>query len=86
MNNYALVTWSDGVFLLRSEHSTKEAGIIAYDELHASLVGDARCAQCTIKLLDNQLNIVDSKYFDFIKHAVPNKTAETKSDSKKSSK
>lgn len=86
MNNYALVTWSDGTFLLRSEHETKEAGIIAYDELHAALVGDAGTAECTIKLLDNQLNVVDSKYFDLIKHTVQKQAVETKSESKKSSK
>ena len=86
MNNYALVTWSDGSFLLSSEHTTKEAGIIAYDELHAALVGDVSCTECTIKLLDNQLNVVDSKYFDLIKHVVQKQAAETKSESKKSSK
>lgn len=86
MNNYALVTWSDGTFLIRSEHETKEAGIIAYDELHAALVGDTGTAEATIKLLDSQLNVVDSKYFDLIKHAVQKQAAETKSESKKSSK
>lgn len=86
MNKYALVTWSDGTFLLRSEHNTKEEGIIAYDDLHAALIGDTSCAECTIKLLDNQLNIVDSKYFDHITHTVQNKVAEIKSESKKSSK
>lgn len=73
MNKYALVTWSDGTFILRSEHNTKEAGIIAYDQLHAALTGDTSCAECTIKLLDNQLNIVDSKYFDHITHEVTKK-------------
>ena len=84
MNNYALVTWSDGTFLLRSEHTTKDAAIVAYDQLHAGLINDKTFSECTIKLLDNQLNVVDSKYFDFIKH---DQVAQaTKSDSKKSSK
>lgn len=86
MNNYALVTWSDGTFLLRSEHETKEAGIIAYDELHAALVGDVGTVEATIKLLDSQLNIVDAKYFDFIKHAVQKQAVENKTDAKKSAK
>ena len=70
MNNYALITWSDGVFTLRSEHSTKEAGIVAYDNLHAALINDT-VAECSIRLVDSQFNIVDNKYFDIIRHAQP---------------
>ena len=70
MNIYALLTWSDGVFTLRSEHSTKEAGIVAYDNLHAALINDT-VAECSIRLVDSQFNIVDNKYFDIIRHAQP---------------
>lgn len=70
MSNYALLTWSDGAFILRSEHSTKEAGIIAYDNLHAALINDT-VAECSIRLVDSQFNIVDNKYFDIIRHAQP---------------
>lgn len=67
MNTYALLTWSDGTFLVRSEHATKEAGIIAYDNLHAALINDT-VAECSIRLVDSQFNIVDNKYFDIIRH------------------
>lgn len=67
MNNYALLTWSDGAFLVRSEHTTKEAGIIAYDNLHAALINDT-VAECSIRLVDKEFNIVDNKYFDIIRH------------------
>ena len=69
MNTFALLTWSDGVFLVRSEHSTKEAGIVAYDQLHAALINDTATAECSIRLVDSQFNIVDNKYFDIIRHA-----------------
>lgn len=69
MNTYALLTWSDGTFVLRSEHATKEAGIVAYDNLHAALINDAEVAECSIRLVDSQFNIVDNKYFDIIRHS-----------------
>lgn len=68
MNNYAVVTWSDGTFLVRSEHSDKNSAIMEYDALHRNLIADESTALCTIKLLDSQLNIVDNKYFDTIHH------------------
>lgn len=70
MNTFALLTWSDGTFLVRSEHSTKEDGIIDYDQLHAALINDT-VAECSIRLVDSQFNIVDNKYFDIIRHAQP---------------
>lgn len=76
MNTYALLTWSDGTFLVRSEHETKEAGIIAYDELHAALINDTETAECSIRLVDSQFNIVDNKYFDIIRHAQVQPTPE----------
>lgn len=76
MNTYALLTWSDGAFLVRSEHSTKEAGIIAYDDLHASLINDKETAECSIRLVDSQFNIVDNKYFDIIRHVQVQPTPE----------
>lgn len=75
MNTYALLTWSDGTFVLRSEHSTKEAGIVAYDNLHAALINDT-IAECSIRLVDSQFNIVDNKYFDIIRHAQVQPTPE----------
>ena len=70
MNTFALLTWSDGTFMLRSEHSTKESGIVAYDNLHAALINDT-VAECSIRLVDSQFNIVDNKHFDIIRHAQP---------------
>lgn len=68
MNSFALLTFSDGAFTLRSEHATKEAGIIAYDNLHAALINDTDTVECSIRLVDSQFNIVDNKYFDIIRH------------------
>ena len=75
MNNYALLTWSDGTFLLREEYSTKDAAIIGYDNLHAALINDT-VAECSIRLVDSQFNIVDNKYFDIIRHTQVQPTPE----------
>ena len=81
MNTYALITYSDGTFLVREEYSTKDAAIIGYDNLHAGLINDKNCQRAVIKLLDADLNVVDNKYFDIITHAAP-----VKAEAKKSSK
>ena len=74
MNTYALITYSDGTFLIRGEYNNKDAAIIDYDNTHAALVNDKSCADCVIKLVDSQLNIVDNKYFDHITHEVTKKS------------
>ena len=45
----AIITCTDGNFLVRSEHDTRDEALIAYDQLHAALVNDKTCAKAVIK-------------------------------------
>lgn len=69
MNNYAVITYTDGNFLIRSEHATRESAIIAYDQLHAALINDS-ATKIVIKAVDSQLDVIDGKYWDVITHNV----------------
>ena len=73
MSEFALFTWSNGAFHLEAEYSDKDAAIVGYDGLHASLVNDKTCARAVIKLVDKQLDVVDGKYLDTITHEVTEK-------------
>ena len=70
MNQYAVITFTDGTFLLRSEHATRESAIIAYDNLHAALINEPTVAKIVIKAVDSQLDVIDGKYWDVITHEV----------------
>ena len=70
MNQYAVITFTDGTFLIRSEHETRESAIIAYDNLHASLINEPTVAKIVIKAVDSQLDVIDGKYWDVITHEV----------------
>ena len=63
----ALMTCTDGNYVLRSEHSTRDAALIAYDQLHAALVGDATMKYGVIAILDENLDVFEGRR-DVIRH------------------
>lgn len=70
----AIITNTDGNFLVRSEHDTRDEALIAYDQLHAALVNDKNMAKGTIKIIDDQLDDFEgAKWSDIIIHEVTTK-------------
>ena len=65
----SIITCTDGNFMIRSEHTTRDAALIAYDELHMGLVGDASMAKGVIAIMDEQLNVFEGRS-DVITHEV----------------
>lgn len=66
----ALVTCTDGNYLVRSQHGDRDSALIAYDNLHAALVGDPDMKYGTIKLLDENLDCFEGRG-DLITHPEP---------------
>ena len=75
----SIITCTDGNFLIRSEHTTREAALIAYDELHAGLVGDTSMKKGVIAIMDEQLNVFEGRS-DVITHETVVAKKSTKSD------
>ena len=69
----ALVTCTDGAYLLRSEHGTRDEALIAYDDLHKALVGDKNMKYGTIAILDENLDCFEDRK-DVITHPEPEAT------------
>lgn len=70
----AIITCTDGNFLIRSEHDTRDSALIAYDQLHADLVNDKTMAKGVIKIIDDQLDDFEgNKWQDVIIHEVSTK-------------
>ena len=68
MGKFAVVTCTDGNFLIRSEHPTRDAAVMAYDDLHKALTADTATAKAVIKILDEQLDVLEGRWFDVITH------------------
>lgn len=66
----AVVTCTDGNFVLRSEHGTKDAALMAYDNLHMALVGDTSMEYGVISILDENLDCFEGRK-DTIIHEQP---------------
>ena len=66
----AIVTCTDGNYLIRSEHTTRDAALIAYDELHKSLVGDTNMIYGVIAIKDENLDDFEGRR-DVITHPAP---------------
>ena len=66
----AIMTCTDKTYLLRSEHDTRDSALIAYDNLHAALVGDSNMKYGTIAILDENLDVFEGKWRDVITHPV----------------
>ena len=65
----SIVTCTDGNFLIRSEHETRDSALMAYDDLHKALVGDVSTEKAVIKILDEQLDVFEGRG-DVITHEV----------------
>jgi len=63
----AIITCTDGNFLIRSEHGDRNSALIAYDNLHAALVGDTSETKTVIKIMDEQLDCYEGR-MDVIDH------------------
>ena len=66
----ALVTCTDGNYIVRSQHDTRDGALIAYDNLHAALVSDTNMKYGTIKILDENLDCFEGRG-DLITHPEP---------------
>lgn len=66
----SLVTCTDGTYKLRSEHTTRDGALIAYDDLHMALVGDTSMKYGVIAILDENLDCFEGRK-DTITHPVP---------------
>jgi len=64
----AIVTCTDGNYLIRSEHTTRDSALMAYDELHRALVGDPNLVYGTIAIMDENLDTYEGRR-DVITHA-----------------
>jgi len=64
----ALVTCTDTNYVLRSEHSSRDAAVMAYDDLHKALVGDTSMKYGVIAILDENLDVLEGKWRDVITH------------------
>lgn len=64
---YAVVTVVDGNFLIRSEWSNKDSAIQAFHSLCAALISDTGFSTAMVKVLDENLDTVDSK-MEYIYH------------------
>ena len=57
--NYAIIQASNGAFLVASEHGENlEAAIIAFHNLCAALWNEKSVIRATVKLVDENLNVV----------------------------
>lgn len=78
MEKYAVVTVTDGAFLIRSEWSDKEKAFAAFHSLCAALYNDPSMAGKAgmVKVLDANLDCVDGK-MEFIDRTNENASSET---------
>lgn len=66
---YAIVTVTDGNFLVRSEWSDKDAAKVKYHTLAAALWNDKSFSEGYIAIVDSNLDVVEG-YREFIKHPI----------------
>lgn len=57
----SIVTCTDGNFMVRSEHTTRDAALMAYDDLHKALVGDTSMEKGVIMIFDEQLDVFEGR-------------------------
>ena len=79
MAKYATVTCTDGTFLIREEYGDRDEAIIGYDGLHAAMTNDKNMTKGTIKILDEQLDVLEGKWQDTISHPEPTPEPEAES-------
>lgn len=64
MDKFAVVTCTNGAFLIRTEHSDKESAFAAFHSLCATLYKDASMAgkKGMVKVLDENLDCTEGKF------------------------
>lgn len=67
----AIITCTDGNYLIRSEHDTRDGALMAYDDLHKALVGDQSMKYGVIAIKDENLDTFEGRS-DVITHEVQN--------------
>ena len=67
MNKYAVITVVDGNFLIRSEWGNKDSAIQSFHSLCAALIGDTGFTHAMVKVLDENLDLVEGK-MEYITH------------------
>lgn len=57
----AILTCTDGNYLVRSEHTDRDSALMAYDDLHRALVGDKNMKYGTIGIYDENLDCFEGR-------------------------
>ena len=73
---YAVLTVTDGNFLIRSEWGDKDVAKKAYFSLASALLNDTGFSEGYIAIIDSNLDVVEG-YKEHITHAVVNEPVET---------
>lgn len=72
---YAVIQFSDGSFTVPAEgYTDKEKAIQAYHAHCNALFGDKNLKHCTVKLMDENLDVVEQKYIEVINREVAQTT------------
>lgn len=64
---YSVITVVDGNFLIRSEWGNKDSAIQSFHSLCAALIGDTGFSKAMVKVLDENLDLVEGK-MEYITH------------------
>lgn len=70
IEKYAVVTVTDGNYLVRSEHDNRVSAFQAFHNLCAALLNDDSFTTAMIKVLDENLDCVEGK-MEYINRYVP---------------
>ena len=73
---YAVITVTDGHFIIRSEWGDKEGAKKAYFSLASALLNDTGFSEGYIAIIDSNLDVVEG-YKEHITHAVVTEPVET---------
>lgn len=70
MEKYALINCVNGNFSVVSEHSDKQAAIVAFHQRCAVLWNAPDVITAVLNLVDENLYVVDGRYTETINHAL----------------
>lgn len=73
MDKFAVVTCTDGAFLIRTEWGDKASAFKAFHSLCAALWNDTGFSTAMVKVLDENLDCVEGK-MEFIQHEIVQQT------------
>ena len=63
----AIITCTDGNYIVRSQHDTRDSALIDYDTLHSALVNDKNMKYGVIAIKDENLDTFEGRS-DVINH------------------